>query len=324
MQSDNSLAIPPVQISTEPTFVTEDPRTYIDAYLENPSKKPPPSLKSQILPILAHRRIEAASIKDYSTASRLSRAEQDLRAYFQSVQNFGRAVRSVRTIATPSKDLSSRLQDAQQRHEQQIEQWTREREKAVADLRLAHEYELKELREKWEDPEALKAFNKPSTQLLQLREIERRKVVLMDYDSAEETKRQADTLEREETARARDRIGVAMQRNLEQVRRRQQMEIEAAERLTGKKLRHLEKERDSEIGALERQVKKAENREKNEPGAISAKCNRGQRDRSPRYEGDDVALASPRTFRQMYQLRAGNGVQKLQLSPVTADDRQGT
>jgi hypothetical protein len=311
-------------MSTEPTFITEDTQEYIDAYLKNPSKKPPVWLKSQILPVLAHQRIEAASARDYPTASRLSRAEQELRTYFQSAQNRARAVRSVHTTATPSNDLSSRLQETQQRYDTQIEQCRREREEAVADLRLAHEYELKELHEKWEGPEALKAFNKPSPQLLQLREIERRKVVLMDYDGAEETKRHVDMLEHEETERARERMGLAMQRNIEQVRGRQQMEIEAADRLTGKKLRHLEKERDLEIDTLERQVKKAKNRERNEPGTIRAKCKRAQRERSPRYEGDDVALASPRTFRQMYQLRAVNGVQKLQVGAMTVDDSPGT
>jgi hypothetical protein len=324
MEGTSPPPVPTITITPEPTFVTADPPAYIDDYLANPKRKPPLSAKSRILPILAHRRIEAAAAKEYITAARLARAEKDLRDYFHSLENRDRAVRSVETAATPSSGLISRLQTTWRRFEHKIEHVRRERENAMAELRLSHEHELKEFQEKWASPGALKPFSKPSPNLLQLREIERRKVLLMDYEGAEQTRRQADLLEMEETARARDRIIRGRQSNVEQIRRRQQMEIEAADRLTRKKLCHLENERDAAVVPLRRQLERAKQRERNEPDVIRVKHDRGQRERSPRDEGDDVDLPSPRTFRRISHMRAAVVSHRLSVGGGTGDERSET
>jgi hypothetical protein len=183
-----SPSVPPIHISPESTFVTADPLAYIDDYLANPTKKPPLSAKSRIFLVLAHRRIEAASAKDYTTAARLARAEKDLRAYFHSLSNHDLALKSVTATTASSSVLISRLQTSRQRFDRKLEQLRLDRENSMAELLLSHELELKEFHERWEQCETLKPFSKPSPGLLQLREIERRKVLLMDYEGAEQTK----------------------------------------------------------------------------------------------------------------------------------------
>jgi hypothetical protein len=307
-----------------PMTTTVDPLTSIDDYLANPNKKPPPSIKSHIFPVLAHRRMEAEANKDYATAARLARAEKDLWDYFHSLASRERAVRSVETAATSSSDLVSRLQTLRQQFEQAIEQLRRERENLMAELRLSHEYELKEFQQMWEHSEALKSFAKPSPALLQLREIERRKVELMDYEGAEQMKKCADLLEREETNQAHDRIVRGRKSKFNQIRRRQQMEIEAADRMTHKKLFRLQNERDAVLGPIERQLQKAKEREKNEPEVIRTRHERGQGDRSPKDEGDDVDLPSLRTVRRIYRMKVAAGPQRLDVGGVTGDEHTDT
>jgi ribosome-associated translation inhibitor RaiA len=121
-------------------------------------------------------------------------------------------------------------------------------------------------------------------------------------------------VEREETNRARDRINQGKQSKLDQIRRRHQMEIEAADNLTQKKLSHLQNERDAVVARLERQLQKAKEREKNEPDVIRAKYTRGQ-------WNEDVDLPSPRTARRIYHMRTAVGAQRLNVGGVTGDER---
>jgi hypothetical protein len=182
-------------------------------------------------------------------------------------------------------------------------------------LRAAHGFELAEFRARWAAPEALTAYAKASPQLLQLREIERRRALLLDYDGAEEARRAADAAEAAETAAAHARIRDAMAAQLAQLQRRQRTEAEAAERLTERRLCHLRGERDAVLAPLERQLAKAERREALAPRAIAALSGRGRRCRSPRDDGDDVDLATPRTYAAIMRMRAATGARPL---PVAA------
>jgi hypothetical protein len=315
MTPKKSSPVPPLKVrDSEPSPIELE--VYLKAYLSNKSRTPPRSTKSRIMPYIAALRVEAAAIKDYKTASRLSQAEQDLRAYFQTEMHHDRAVRAVQTPATPSAGLSLRLESATRRFEHEIAEFTRQRRDLIQQLRLAHEFERTEFHRHWSDPESLKAYTKASPQLLQLREIERRKVLILDYDGAEEVRQVADRLEAHETAVAHEKVRQGVATALGHMEKRHRMELDAAERLTAKKLCHLRNERDAVVIPLERQLKKAEKREEMEPGVIRALSSRGRRCRSPRYEGDDVDLATPRTYTKIMRMRTATGVGRL---PVEAD-----
>jgi hypothetical protein len=191
-------------------------------------------------------------------------------------------------------------------------------------LKVKHECELAELKEKWENPATLALYSKPSPRLLQLRDIERKKVLLVDYFGAEETKRIADALERDETIQAQQRIAKIQEKQFEQLAKRQKMELDAAGRFTHKQLCHLRLERAAILNPLEKQIKKAEVREKHEDKAIDAKTKRGRRDRAPVYEGDDLDLASPRTFRTIYRMRTSTGANLLNVQQEANTSRRST
>jgi hypothetical protein len=128
----------PRPVSPIPIATTGDLDSCLNAYLSSKSRKPPPSVKSRLLPHIAARRIAAAEAKDYKTALRLSQAEQELRSYFQSMMHHDRAVRAVQTPATPSTGLTERLQSAAHRFDRDIADFVRTREEFMQQLRLAH------------------------------------------------------------------------------------------------------------------------------------------------------------------------------------------
>jgi hypothetical protein len=297
---------------------------YLNAYLSKKCCLPPRSVKSQLMPHIAALRVEAAEHRDYKTAARLSQAEQELRSYFQSEMHHDRAVRVVQTPATTASGLSERLQAAIDKFDQDIAEYTQSRNEFMEELRLAHEFEMKEFHERWADPECLKAYTKASPHLLQLREIERRKVLLMDYDGAEETRKAADRVESEETAIANAKIQQGMAMQLAQIKKRHQMEIDAAERLTEKKLCHLRTQKSSIVVPLQKQLAKAERREEMEPVVIRALSNRGRQVRAPRYEGDDVDLASSRTYSKVLRMRMSSAARRLQVDGGDGESRAPT
>jgi hypothetical protein len=323
MSVTNSPIVPPIRIAEVPSFAAEL-NSHLTAYLTNKSRKPPRESKSRLLPYIAALRVEAAERKEYKTASRLAQAERELRAYFQSEMHHDRAVRAVQTPATPSSGLALRLQSATRRFDNEIADFTRSRKQFMQELRLAQEFELKEFHDRWADPECLKAYTKASPSLLQLREIERRKVLLMDYDGADEVRKVADRVEAEETALAQEKIRKGREIQLAQMEKRHKMEFDAAERLTEKKLCHLRTEKDSMVLPLQKQIAKAAKREELEPVVIRAFSSRGRRNRSPRYEGDDVDLASPRTYTKVMRMRTSTGVKRLKVDGADPDSPRRT
>jgi hypothetical protein len=204
------------------------------------------------------------------------------------------------------------------RFDREIAEFTQSRKHFMRKLRNTHEREIIEFNEHWTNPASLKAYTKASPQLLQLREIERRKVLLMDYDGADTTRQVADRTEEAETAAARERLQRGMALQLAQMQRRHQMEIDAAERFAEKKLCHLRNERNAVVIPLQKQLMKAEKREERVPDVIRAISSRGPRCRSPRYEGDDIDLAPPKAYGKLLKMRLGTGARSLRIDSPTA------
>jgi hypothetical protein len=132
----------------------------------------------------------------------------------------------------------------------------------------------------------------------------------------------ADRVEAQETAAAHGRIQQAMGLQLANMQKRYRMEIDAAERLTAKRLCHLRTERSAVVVPLQRQLTKAEKREEMEPDVISALSGRGRQNRAPRYEGDDVDLASPRTYGKVLRMKMSTGARGLRVDAPDADARR--
>lgn len=290
-----------------------DVNAALDAYLANPRNKPPLSMKSRLLQCIAHRRIDAADSKNYLLAAKLSTAEQQLRKYYSS--NGSQTVRtSASDHGSPARILRTKLQNAMLDFDSRIEDYKQQRSEFMKDLRRQHEFELGEFAARWKDPQSFAYYAKSSAQLLQLRDIERKKVILQDYEGAEETRRFADTLEKQETKNAQERAIVCMKGQLEQLEKRHQMEIEAAERLTKKRIDHLTKEKNTVVGPLELALRRAEERE-GKPD-LRRKCTTALRDLNYDVETEEANLATPRTFRKIYDMRAPRGVNHLELQGI--------
>lgn len=283
----------------------------LDSYLSNSRNKPPLGMKSRIFQCIARRRIDAAESKNYLLAAKLATAEQELRKYYS---NGSPTSRTGSEFGSSARVLRTKLQNARQDFDARIEDYKQQRSQFMSDLKRQHDFELSEFAARWKDPQSFAYYAKSSSHLLQLRDIERKKVILQDYEGAEETRRVADSLEKRETKDAQEKAILCMKSQLEQLEKKHQMEVEAAERMTKKKIDHLTKEKNAVVVPLELALKRAEERE-SKPD-LRRRSTTSMKNLSYDVETDETNLATPRTFRKMYDMRAPTGVRHLELQGI--------
>jgi hypothetical protein len=115
--------------------------------------------------------------------------------------------------------LEVRLADAVER----VDAFNRETERLIAEemlrhdekragLARAHEHDLVEFEDRWNDEEFLLRFAKPSTHLLQIKAVERSLILQKDLERAEAYRVQVAQLEKAESAAAQERAEAEMRR----------------------------------------------------------------------------------------------------------------
>lgn len=352
--SSTSPYVPSLKIRTQTTFSTAnlggpkveikkthytDAEACLDAYIQNHKNKPPLSLKSRIMQVIVRRKIDAAACKNYAEASKLSKVEEKLKIYFEDAKESDRVKKRSYYGISSSDQLRTRLTKINNEYDRKIELYKRSREQFMDQLYNDQQRELAEFGKKWNNPNSFLDLAKPSSHLLQLREIERKKALLMDYEGAEQTKAIADKLEKQETAQSQQKAIQAMKLQLKQLEAKHQQEIDGAETLTRRGIDHLLKEKAAIIEPLEKALKKSQNIEKRKPdkrrpnsrmnaysmyddntSMTQTMQSKSARQPSPiAYvddEVEDVDLATPRTFRKIYDMRSTSGVKRLDLDGI--------
>jgi hypothetical protein len=113
-----------------------------------------------------------------------------------------------------------------------------------------------------------------------LRDVERRRLILTEYVSAEEVRRHADDVQSAETRAAREKAVTQWKVELGLLRERQRAEMEAADAFTREELMHLDQRNRGMVGPIENALKKAE-REEREAGVRGKERSVSEREGSP-------------------------------------------
>lgn len=197
--------------------------------------------------------------------SQYSEAEQyeNLQKFLESFVDYSPLERS-RQIQL--KENQTKLDRAKDRHEYVKKQYAEAIENAKQDqirreeqLRQQHEKEIEELAKVWESPETLYPFQKPSPQLLYLRQNETHFALSKKFRRAKSFKVQADELQKRETLQARERITAAMKQAFLKLEAKQQKEIECLRQRGYTQIRDLETERDKKLYTSMIVVRRLEN-----------------------------------------------------------------
>jgi hypothetical protein len=184
----------------------------------------------------------------------------------------------------------------------------------IQDMRDAHERELQEFDARWRSDDAVRRFTKQSPKLLELRDKEKRLLLIKQFEEAGEVAKYADTVEREETELAQaaaQREAIARRVKLIE---RHQAEFEHLQQRALTKLAVLRQRREEELHILQRRMAHMEIDKVNVGRSRRADSESVCKMRSR--TADSSGLLSPRSRGKMEDYRKQTVVTRLLLKPV--------
>jgi hypothetical protein len=212
--------------------------------------------------------------------------------------------------------LSERLERIDTHYGLQREAVEREAARQRAALARRHEAERERFLKYWERPTILLKFSKPSPALLDMREVQRRMTIVMDFAGAEYMKQQADALEMREAQEANDRAARTMKTAASHLRRRQERESQIVEALIEQRFADVEAEKMKMKTPVERTLKHVS--DPNAPLSADASVQTA-RYRSALVSRSGTRDPIPRTFRKEAVKRKDPQVQQLPVKPLHGD-----
>jgi hypothetical protein len=229
----------------------------ITAFFQNRTY-PPPDLCDAIVERLKVDRFNALRCEAYARAGQLEDAIHDLTEYSQSQMAHDLKLQQIEIV-------NERLAQAHENQRLRVQEWTdifrifRNEQAAEHSAILARqEREEKLFQENWSNPAYMVSFAKPSRALNALRKQQKSFALLKDFETAEQVKREADSLERAETASAGQRAEASLRLAYEAMMRRHRREIEGFLEHQRQREAYLEKERHHAIDPTERLIAQLE------------------------------------------------------------------
>lgn len=195
----------------------------------NKFQAPPPHLRARIRQIISHRRVDAIVAGQYEQAELQDRYERALAISLQAEQDRANEDNRIDLLYARYVKLQEQLQDINQKYDDEIKACNDNSQHLLDQLKEKHAQELDEFTKKWNDEKFLLQFNKPSSKLLQLREMEKARALSRLYQKAKEIKIIADRLQNEETQAAQRRINAQMEFEKKKLLARQEKEIKSNE-----------------------------------------------------------------------------------------------
>ncbi|KAH0786738.1 hypothetical protein GPJ56_009370 [Histomonas meleagridis] len=163
--------------------------------------------------------------EEYDEASELDMAIDILYSSIQHDNNES-------DMQNASNILQQRLDNAKSREKQLREKWDEviqqnmeEADEKIDELKKRHKEEIEEFEKEWSKPEVMNRFNKPSSELLQIRKQQKSLALIHDFTRAKQMKIEAEALERKETSIATKKFRESMKSSFEQLLETQKNEL---------------------------------------------------------------------------------------------------
>lgn len=179
--------------------------------------------------------------------------------------------------------------------------------KQMKDLEMKQKEEIKNFNCKWDEPETLRFFSKPSSELRDMRALERKLVILKHYEKAKEVRKLADELEIKETEDQQERALREMFIHKQKlIEKHEEQKRKLRERLRNG-IVLLEKQKNDEISSINKRIKK-----------LDVQITDLKVHSAPKITTEISVLSTPRTNFRMNKFRKSNCIKPLNIRPMTA------
>lgn len=279
---------------------------------------PPEEYKQAILDKINRKRLEALELSEYDEVRKYDLATQNIHAANgDNIVDIKDEERK-KDIDRRANEIKNQLHEAKIRWNSKIERVKQDNETRLQQMKDRHHVEIKNFKSKWQDPNHLRQFNKPSTILMNMRATEKKFALAKKYDDARATKRQADRLQQQEEDQMQIRIQEQMQIEFLKLKQNQLMEIQKLTIYHQKVESELETQKEKELEPYEHAIETMDLK-KNQP--INKKFlimqNRAYTAITSREARQRGSVPTPRTSKQLLIYRTAKAAD---LNIVPLDD----
>jgi hypothetical protein len=202
--------------------------------------------------------LESLLNDDYQNARRYKIAEDVTLQALAADRKRGDTNAWINAIDARIAKLNGQIAEISANWEGKIEESEELFERRRSELEGRHLKEREEFAAQWGSPEFLLTFTKPSTQLLQLRQVQRNQALSKDFDAALATKSIADRRQAMEEAESQSRATAVMKVQYQQMVARQARELEAANTHIVQQRVNLQELKEKEIETLRKAIRQLE------------------------------------------------------------------
>ena len=315
-QNTNTTLIPEINLGGLNTDISQ----LLDDYL-NKKKYPPKKFRIQIFQEISRRKIDAVLRKDYKTAEVLTIADNNLHQYYKNERISNKLSKTSHNSRYEPISLCYRLKAVNDDHNEKADQVRSYFKNLREQMQERHKKEIEEFSKKWKSPKALMKFSKPSAQLLQLRQLEKKNAVLNDFVTAQQYKNMADKLEQKETREAYERAEMAMEANGRELLAQHDREKQTLDEREKQRLEDVEVDRKSKSSPISSALKREDDNIRLSPrnrrsSPLLSSCSTAKYRTYLVSKNTESELPTPRTYRKQFNYKSTTTVSQLHIGDL--------
>ena len=220
----------------------EEIEQYLDAFLTD-GEIPPTEYKGYVIQTINRYKVKAILLGQYPTAKFYENVLADLKeAYKQEAISQSRSSHED-AVNGKRAEYQQQWQRENEKWENRIQQQKQDNDNYNFLLQQRQEEEMQAFKERWQAPEFIETFNKPSNLLLNMRYQETKLALTKNYDEAEQMRKRADQQQRTEEEQMKINMANQMRKEFSQLKERHNRETKNAREHQEKQLQSLESQR---------------------------------------------------------------------------------
>lgn len=207
----------------------------------------PPNVLNPLLSYIKDEEAKAITEQNYIRGDKLRTVEKITAKALADYQNQLYADDRNQTYESLRNQYLKKMEDIDYQYNQLFEELEKQRIEDLDNLQKNHEKEEEDFTNYWADPEKLSQFNKPSPQLLQMRQIQKNLALSKDFSAAQQQKSIADSLQKHEEEESERQAILAMRTQYNQMQADYNRRVQCAEQKWERKNKSMNKKKESEL-----------------------------------------------------------------------------
>lgn len=223
--SDKKTSNTNTESESKPKYTENDYEEAIKQMLSK-RKAPPKDMVDEIQRYILRMTRVSVKKQKYDSANKYEQAKQLLTQLTDPCSGYYQDKVKRETAYKQYENAKKQLIEVTKQWHQTISNAKEISKQRVETLKQTHEDEIEQFQEDWESPEFLAPFNKPSSSLLKLRDVEKIYGLNKEFEKAKEAHRQAQQIEEMEVKQQREKAMNTMKTQFNQLLERQKKEVD--------------------------------------------------------------------------------------------------